>query len=47
MKTGIKVLFVTGIMGIAVVAGAFQALNSPRKSGKKEEEQEKGKAEKA
>ena len=36
-----------GIIGIAVVAGTLQALNSPRKAVKKEEEQEQGKGEKS
>jgi len=47
MRIGIKILFITGIIGIAVVAGTLQALTSPRKIVKKEGEQEQGKGEKA
>jgi hypothetical protein len=47
MKTGLKVLFMAGIIGIAVVSGTLQALNSPRKAVKKEEDKDQGKGEKA
>ena len=47
MSIRIKVLIIAGIMGIAVVTGTLQALTSPRKGEKKEEEQEQGQGEKA
>jgi hypothetical protein len=39
MSTRTKLLFLAGIMGIAVVTGTLQALTSPRKVGKKEGDQ--------
>ena len=47
MSIRTKVLFIAGIIGIAVVAGTVQALASPRKIVKKERDQEQGKGEKA
>jgi len=40
MSIKITVLILTGITGIAVVAGTLQALDSPRKGVKKEGDQE-------
>lgn len=45
MKIGIKTLLMAGIMGIAVVAGVFQSLSSPRKKEEKGGEEEKKKEE--
>lgn len=39
----IKILFVGGIIGIAVVAGVFQALATPRTGNQKEHEKEEEK----
>jgi hypothetical protein len=47
MSIRIKVLIITGIIGIAMVSGTLQALASPRKSVEKEGEQEQGKGEKS
>jgi hypothetical protein len=47
MSLRFKVLCITGIIGIAVVAGTLQALASPRTSVKKEEDREQRKGEKA
>jgi len=47
MSIRIRLLFISGIIGIAVVSGTLQALSSPRKVVKKEGEPEQGKGEKA
>ena len=41
----IKVLFITGIMGIAVISGIIKGLSSERSSAKKGEEEKAGEKE--
>jgi len=41
----IKVLFITGIMGIAVISGIIKGLSSERGSAKKGEEEKAGEKE--
>lgn len=38
----IKVFFITGIMGIAVISGIIKGLSSPRDGAKKKEEEKAG-----
>lgn len=38
----IKVFFITGIMGLAVISGIIKGLSSPRGVAKKEEEEKEG-----
>ena len=45
MRIRIKVFFITGIMGIAVISGIFKGLSSQRGSAKKEEEEKAGEKE--
>ena len=37
-----RVLFITGIMGIAVISGIIKGLSSPRGSEKKDEQEKAG-----